>query len=87
MEIAATVLLSIAVVATAWSGYQAALWDGIQSSLYTQASAARTLASQNNLEANQNRIIDSALWRATSTPVLTTTCNWPSFTGQGCGTS
>ena len=61
MEIAATVLLSIAVVATAWSGYQAALWDGIQARDYTQASAARTSAAQNNLEANQNRIIDLSL--------------------------
>jgi hypothetical protein len=61
MEIAATVLLSIAAVATAWSGYQAALWDGIQSSDYTQASAARTKASQNHLEANQDRIIDLSL--------------------------
>ena len=61
MEITATILLSIAVVATAWSGYQAALWDGIQSSDYTQASAARTVAAQNNLEANQNRIIDLSL--------------------------
>ena len=58
LEIAATVLLSIAAVATAWSGYQASLWDGIQSSDYTQASAARTKASQNHLEGNQNRIID-----------------------------
>ena len=61
MEIGATILLSIAAVATAWSGYQAALWDGIQSSSYTQASAARTEASQNNLEANQDRIIDLSL--------------------------
>ena len=61
MEIGATVLLSIAAVATAWSGYQASLWDGIQSSFYTQATAARTQASQSNLEANQNRIIDLSL--------------------------
>jgi hypothetical protein len=58
LEIAATVLLSIAAVATAWSGYQAALWDGIQSSDYTQASAARTKAAENHLEANQDRMID-----------------------------
>ena len=61
MEIAATVLLSIAAVATAWSGYQAALWNGIQSSDYTQASAARTRAAQDNLEANQDRIMDLSL--------------------------
>jgi hypothetical protein len=58
LEIVATVLLSVAAVATAWSGYQAALWDGIQSSDYTQASAARTKAAEHHLEANQQRIID-----------------------------
>jgi hypothetical protein len=61
LEIVATFLLSVAAVATAWSGYQAALWDGIQSSNYTQASASRTRASQNHLEANQDRIIDLEL--------------------------
>jgi hypothetical protein len=75
LEIAATVLLSIAAVATAWSGYQAALWDGIQSSDYTQASAARK-AAQNHLEANQDRMIDLNLVesylnaQATSQPQL-----------------
>jgi hypothetical protein len=58
LEIVATLLLSVAAVATAWSGYQAALWDGIQSSNYTQASASRTKAAQNHLESNQDRIID-----------------------------
>jgi type VI protein secretion system component VasF len=32
-EIFATVLLAVAALATAWSGYQASLWDGIQSRL------------------------------------------------------
>jgi type VI protein secretion system component VasF len=35
-EILATVMLAVAALATAWSGYQASLWDGIQSSNYTQ---------------------------------------------------
>lgn len=57
-EIVATVLLALTALATAWSGYQAALWDGVQSSNYTQASAARTEASQNHTEANQFRLAD-----------------------------
>src|SRR5262245_17013175 len=61
-EIVATVLLAVTALATAWSGYQASLWDGIQSSNYTQASAARTEASQNHTEANQLRLGDLSVF-------------------------
>jgi hypothetical protein len=61
-EIIATVLLARTALATAWSGYQASLWDGIQSSNYTQASAARTEASQNHTEANQFRLADLSVF-------------------------
>ncbi len=57
-EIFATALLAVSALATAWSGYQASLWDGIQSSNYTQASAARTNAAQKHTEANQFRLAD-----------------------------
>jgi hypothetical protein len=57
-QIVATLLLALAALATAWSGYQASLWDGIQSSEYTQASALRTRASQRLTEANQFRLGD-----------------------------
>jgi hypothetical protein len=57
-EIVATVLLALTALATAWSGYQASLWDGIQSSNYTQASALRTRAAQKLTEANQFRLAD-----------------------------
>lgn len=52
------IVLAIAALATAWSGYQASLWDGIQSSNYTQASGARTNAAQQRIEANQFRLAD-----------------------------
>jgi hypothetical protein len=61
-EIVATVLLAIAALATAWSGYQASLWDGIQSSKYTQASSARTRAAQKHTEANQFRLGDLSVF-------------------------
>ena len=61
-EIFATALLALAALATAWSGYQASLWDGIQSSNYTQASAARTNAAQRHTEANQYRLADLTLF-------------------------
>lgn len=61
-EILATVLLALTALATAWSGYQASLWDGIQSSNYTQASAARTRAAQKHTEANQFRLGDLSVF-------------------------
>ncbi len=57
-EIVIVVLLGLTAVATAWSGYQASLWDGIQSSNYTQASGARTNAAQQRIAGNQFRIAD-----------------------------
>lgn len=57
-EIVATLLLGLTALATAWSGYQASLWDGIQSSNYTQASAARTESAERHTEANQLRLAD-----------------------------
>ena len=62
LEILATVLSAVAALATAWSGYQASLWDGIQSSNYTQASAARTNAAQKLTEANQIRLADLSVF-------------------------
>lgn len=63
-EIIATVLLSVAALATAFSGYQASLWDGAQSSDYTQASSARVQASQKHAEANQYRLADLTVFEA-----------------------
>jgi hypothetical protein len=57
-ELVSTLLLAIAALAAAWSGYQASLWDGMQSSNYTQASARRTESAQKHTEANQNRLAD-----------------------------
>ena len=41
MELLAVVLLATASLAAAWSGYQAARWGGVQSTLYSQAGAMR----------------------------------------------
>ncbi len=62
LEIVAVAILAVTALATAWSGYQASLWDGIQSSNYTQASAARTNAAQERTEANQFRIADLTIF-------------------------
>lgn len=62
LEIITVSLLAVTALATAWSGYQASLWDGIQSSNYTQASAARTNASLAHTEANQFRLADLSMF-------------------------
>lgn len=61
-EIIATVLLAVAALSTAWSGYQASLWDGIQSSDYSQASALRVESTRRFTEANQYRLADLSLF-------------------------
>jgi len=40
-EIVAAIMLGVASVAAAWSGYQAALWGGVQSADYVRASGYR----------------------------------------------
>lgn len=58
LELAAVVVLSLAVLATAWSGYHAARWSGEQARLYTQASALRVESAQQATLAGQARIDD-----------------------------
>ena len=41
VEIVATVLLALAAVATAWSGYQASRWNGEQAKAFSRGNAAR----------------------------------------------
>ena len=62
MEIVTVIILAVAALATAWSGYQASLWDGIQSSNYTQASGSRTNAAQQRTAANQFRLADLSMF-------------------------
>ena len=57
-EIVAALLLSIATIGVAWSGYQAARWSGLQARRYTQASAARSLANRAATLAAQERLQD-----------------------------
>lgn len=61
MEFAAVVLLSLATLATAWSGYQAALWSGEQSQRYSQASALRVRADEQNVRGGQLQLGDLML--------------------------
>ena len=58
LEIVAALLLSLATLGIAWSGYQAAKWSGIQARRYTQASTARSLANRASTLAGQDRTQD-----------------------------
>ena len=58
LEIAAALLLSLATLGIAWSGYQAAKWSGLQARRYTQASTARSLANRASTVAVQDRTQD-----------------------------
>ncbi len=61
-EIIATLLLALATLATAWSGYQSARWGGVQSSKYSQAGALRTESTRASTQAGQLMQIDIGLF-------------------------
>jgi len=61
LELGAVILLSLATLATAWSGYQAALWSGEQSQRYSQASALRVRADEDTVTGGQLHLGDLML--------------------------
>ena len=58
LEVIAALLLSLATLGIAWSGYQAAKWSGLQARRYTQASTARSFANRAATLASQDRMQD-----------------------------
>ncbi len=62
LESISVALLSIATLAAAWCGYQAALWGGQQASHYTQAGARRVESVRANTVANQYTQVDIAVF-------------------------
>jgi hypothetical protein len=60
VEITEAILLAIVAIATAWSGYQAALWNGEAEELYSQSSDLRIEAEGLMTAANQERFYDAA---------------------------
>lgn len=57
----AALVLSIAAVATAWSAYQSARWNGVMAGEYNRASAARTESVRADTAAGQATIVDITL--------------------------
>src|SRR5262245_10339921 len=60
-EIAEAVVLALVAIATAWSGYHAAKWDGHQAMLYGHASTLRSEAGVAAIEGAQQRLLDVVL--------------------------
>jgi Na+-translocating ferredoxin:NAD+ oxidoreductase RnfD subunit len=60
LELAATVLLAIATVATAWSGYQSTRWNGEQAKAAARANALRIESARADGLANSQTEIDVA---------------------------
>jgi hypothetical protein len=58
VEIVEGLLLAVVAVATAWSGYQAARWDGRQAELYGESSTTRSEADQALTLGGQQRLLD-----------------------------
>ena len=58
-ELCESIVLSVAVVATAWSAYQAALWNGIESFRLAAAAAASRAAMEKHLFTEQQFTLDA----------------------------
>jgi hypothetical protein len=58
LEIAEAIALGLVAVATAWSGYQAARWDGRQAVLYGRATTIRIEADEKLTLGGQQRLLD-----------------------------
>jgi Domain of unknown function (DUF4337) len=60
VELVAAVLLALATVATAWSGYQASRWNGEQAKAFSRGNAARIESTRAAALANAQTQIDVA---------------------------
>jgi len=64
IDIATAVLLALAAVASAWSGYQSARWSGIQAIAFSEANAARLESTRASTRAGQLSEIDVGMFIA-----------------------
>ncbi len=60
VEVIAAVILSLAVVGSAWSGYQSARWSGVQANSYSAANADRLESTRSSTRAGQLTQVDVA---------------------------
>jgi hypothetical protein len=64
LELAVTILLAIATVATAWSSYQSARWSGVQTINFSKANANRVESTRLSNRAGQQTQVDVATFIA-----------------------
>jgi hypothetical protein len=57
-ELFEAIILSIAAVLAAWTGFQAAKWGGVQANSYSQAGASRVESSRASTQAGQQTTVD-----------------------------
>jgi hypothetical protein len=62
LEITLAILLGIVAVATTWSSYQAARWNGVESADYSEASALRVKSTRDATLAGQDTLYDVNLF-------------------------
>jgi hypothetical protein len=62
VELASTVLLALAAVASAWSGYQSSRWSGVQAIAFSDANAARLESTRASTRAGQLLEIDVGMF-------------------------
>ena len=60
LEIAEAVVLALVAITTAWSGYQAAKWDGLQDEHYEQSTKLRVQAQGLATRGGQEQIYDAS---------------------------
>ena len=64
LEILEVALLAVVAIATAWSGYQAARWDGQQALMYGQATRLRFQADAASTRGGQQLVADSGMFNS-----------------------
>ena len=64
VELVATIVLALAAIATAWSGFQSSKWSGEQAILFSEASATRTESARASTAAGQLAQIDVGMFEA-----------------------
>ena len=64
LEVVATILLALATLGTAWSGYQAARWNGEQAKAASRANAARIASTKAAARADAQTQVDVATFVA-----------------------
>ena len=58
LEMLFTLIMAVAAIATAWSGFESSSWGSVQSQLTTKSSAMRMLSNRKAAEAGQLRTLD-----------------------------